>query len=172
MRSQQIQLDLLSEDRTPSETLNYALARERGQANQQKTNSSHSTIHADNPWFEKVQYIKRQNRSPMLPTPQTGQIQNCRRCGNKFFQEHLNICPAKNEACRICIKIGHFAKLCRSEMPPRSIYIPQQKRQQNSTGTESPQSYNQLAPRQTQEKNQKYKRGNRNGRPNGNRRNN
>ena len=36
MRNQQIQMDLLSEDRTPSETLNYALAREIGQANQQK----------------------------------------------------------------------------------------------------------------------------------------
>ena len=134
-------------------TLNYALARERGQANQQKMNSSHSPIYVDNPWFEKVQYIKRKNRSPILPTPQTGQIQNCRRCGNKFLQGHLNICPAKNEACRICKKIGHCAKLCRSEMPPRPIYIPQQKRQQNSTGTQPQQRCNQLAPRQRQQKN-------------------
>ena len=82
MRNQQIQMDLLFEDRTPSETLNYALARERGQANQQKMNnsqSSQSPIHTDNPWFEKIQYIKRQNRGPILPTPQTGQMQNCRR---------------------------------------------------------------------------------------------
>ena len=98
MKNQQIQLDLLSEDRTPSETLIYELARERGQANQQKLNNSHSPIHADNPWFEKVQYIKRQNRGPILPTPQTGQVQNCRRCGNKFLPGHLNICPSKTEA--------------------------------------------------------------------------
>ena len=87
MRNQQIQMDLLSEDRTPSETLNYALARERGQANQQRMHNSQSSkshIHTENPWFEKIQYIKRQNRGPILPTPQTGQIQNCRRCGNKF----------------------------------------------------------------------------------------
>ena len=58
-------------------------------------NSSHSTIHVDNPWFEKVQYIRRQNRSPILPNPQTEQIQNCRRCGNKILQGHLNICPAQ-----------------------------------------------------------------------------
>ena len=69
MNNQQIQLYLLSEDKTPSETLNYALARERGQANQQKMNSSHSSVNTNNPWFEKVQYIKRQNRGPILPTP-------------------------------------------------------------------------------------------------------
>ena len=57
MRNQQIQMDLLSEDRTPSETLNYALARERGRANQQtmhNSQSSQSHIHRDNPWFEKI----------------------------------------------------------------------------------------------------------------------
>ena len=36
MRNQQIQMDLLSEERTPSETLQYALARERGQESQKK----------------------------------------------------------------------------------------------------------------------------------------
>ena len=153
MRNQQIQMDLLSEDRTPSETLNYALARERGQANQQKmhnSQSSQSHIHTDNPWFEKIQYIKRQNRGPILPTPQTGQIQNCRRCVNKFLPGHLNICPAKNEACRVCKKIGHYAKLCRSEMPPRPTFRPLQ--QQTNTREQPPQRYNQLAQRQTQQK--------------------
>ena len=152
MRNQQIQMDLLYEDSTPSETLNYALARERGQANQQKMKNSQSPIHADNPWFEKVHYIKRQNRGPLIPTPQTGQIQNCRRCGNKFLPGYLNICPAKIEACRICKKIGHFAKLCRSEMPPRPTFRPQQRQQQNNTGLQPQQRYNQLAQRQTQQK--------------------
>ena len=152
MSNQQIQMDLLSEDRTPSETLYYALARERGQANQRKMNISHSSINTNNPWFEKVQYMKRQNRGPMLPTPQTGQIQNCRRCGNKFLAWHRNIYPTKNEACRIRKKIGHFPKLCTSEMPPRPSYIPQQRRQQNNTGTQPQQRYIQLAPRQTQQK--------------------
>ena len=158
MRNQQIQMDLLSEDRTPSETLNYALARERGQANQQKMHNSQisqSHTHTDNPWFEKIQYIKRRSRGPILPTPQTGQIQNCRRCGNKFLPGHLNICPAKNEACRICKKIGHFAKLCRSEMPPRPTFRPQQRQQQMNTGSHTQQNYNQLAQRQTQQKFQK-----------------
>ena len=65
---------------------------------------------------------------------------------------HLNICPTKNEACRICEKIGHFAKLCRPEMPPSPTYRPQHKHQQNSTGTQPQQRYNQLAQRQTQQK--------------------
>ena len=94
-----------------------------------------SHIHTDNLWFEKIQYIKRQNRGPILPTPQTGQRQNCRRCGNKFLPGQLNICPAKNEACRICKKIGHFAKLFRSEMPPRPTFRPQQQQQQMNTGS-------------------------------------
>ena len=94
-------MDLLSEDRTPSETLNYTLARERGQANQQKMNSLHSSINPNNPWFEKIQYINRQNRGPILPTPQTGQIQSCRRCGNKILPGHQKTYPAKNEACPI-----------------------------------------------------------------------
>ena len=68
MRNQQIQMDLLSEDRTPSETLNYALARERGQANQQKMNNSQKPQHANNPWFEKIQYIKRQQSTNLTNT--------------------------------------------------------------------------------------------------------
>ena len=152
MNNQQIHLYLLSEDNTPSETLNYALAREWGQANQQKTNSSHSAVNTNNPWLEKVQYKKRQNRGPILPTPQTGQIQSCRWCNKKFLPGHLNICPAKNEACRIRKKIGHFAKLCKSEMPSRPSYIPQQRRQKNNTGTQPQQRYKQLALRQTPQK--------------------
>ena len=43
MRNPQIQMDVLSEDRDPIRTLQYALARERGQENRQKmTNTSRS----------------------------------------------------------------------------------------------------------------------------------
>ena len=110
MNNQQIQMDLLSEERTPSETLQYALARERGQESQQKMINSNTNTTTLNTWFEKIQYTKRQNKAPILPTPQSGQIQDCRRCGNKFFPCHLNVCPAKNEVCRICKKIWPFRK--------------------------------------------------------------
>ena len=94
MNNQQIQIHLLSEERTPSETLQYALAGERGQENQQKMRNTNTNTQ-QNPWFEKIQYIKRQNRVPILPTPQSGQIQDCRRCGNKFLLGHLNVRPRK-----------------------------------------------------------------------------
>ena len=58
----------------------------------------------------------------------------------------------KNKACRICKKIGHFAKHCRSEMPPRPTFRPQQRQQQMNTGSQHPQRYNQLAQTQTQQK--------------------
>ena len=155
MNNQQIQMDLLSEERTPSETLQYALARKRGQESQQKMINTNTNPAPQNPWFEKIQLIKRQNRVPILPTTQSGQIQDCRRCGNKFLPGHLNVCPAKNEACRICEKIGHFAKLCRSEMPPRSQYNAQQRRQRNYTsqqnysGHQQQNRNNQLVTRKT-----------------------
>ena len=88
-------MDLLSEERTPSEALQYALARERGQESQQKMRITNTNTLQANPWFEKIQYIKRQNRVSILPTPQSGQIQDCRRCGNKFLPGHLNVCPRK-----------------------------------------------------------------------------
>ena len=80
-------------------------------------NNTNTTTNTDNPWFENLQYIKRQKRAPIPPAPQSGQIQGCRSCGKKFLSGHLNICPSKNEVCKIFQKIGNFAKLCRSEMP-------------------------------------------------------
>ena len=46
-------------------------------------------------------------------------------------------------------KIGHFAKLCRSEMPPRSQYNAQQRRQQNYSGHQQQNINNQLVTRKT-----------------------
>ena len=45
MSNPQIQMDLLSEDRDPLETLHYAITKERGQENQQRI----SNTHAQNP---------------------------------------------------------------------------------------------------------------------------
>ena len=42
MSNPQIQMDLLSEDRDPLETLQYAIARERGQENQQRISNTHA----------------------------------------------------------------------------------------------------------------------------------
>ena len=37
----------------------------------------------------------------------------CTRCGLEFSQNHLAVCKAKNERCRNCSTIGHFARMCK-----------------------------------------------------------
>ena len=59
MRNPQIQMDLLSEDRDPIGTLKYALARMRGQENQQKmANPNRTTLETNPIGPADVQYIK------------------------------------------------------------------------------------------------------------------
>ena len=125
MRNPQIQMDLLSEDRDPIGTLQYALAREKGQENQQKmTNAGRSHFDTNPQGQSDVQYIRRNNtqqrqstqqRTGILQTPKSGQIPDCWKCGYKFIPGHLSNCPAKNEVCRICKKIGHYAKMCKQK---------------------------------------------------------
>ena len=158
MNNQQIQMDLLSEERTPSETLQYALARERGQESQQKMRNTNTNTLQANPWIEKIQYLKRQNRSQFCQLHNQDKFKTADACGNKFLPGHINVCPAKNGICRICKKMGQFAKQCKSEMPPRSQYNPQQRRQQNYPGQQTYSGYqqqqknNQLVQRKTSQK--------------------
>ena len=73
-------MDMLSEVRTPQQVLNFAINRERGQANQQEILKAHS----GNTNWSNVSYIRKitrnqqqqqQFRQPILPTPQTGKIE-------------------------------------------------------------------------------------------------
>ena len=64
--------------------------------------------------------------------------------------------PSKNEACRICKKIGHFAKLCKSEMPPQPQYNIPQRRQQRYSGPQQ-QRNNQWATKQTSQRMRKIR---------------
>jgi len=41
------------------------------------------------------------------------QNEQCWKCGRRRH-ERLNLCPAINQQCFICNRIGHFAKVCRS----------------------------------------------------------
>ena len=41
--------------------------------------------------------------------------QNCRNCGGHFL--HKTSCPAKGKDCKACGKIGHFARVCRTNPP-------------------------------------------------------
>ena len=113
-------MDLLSEDRDTLETLHYAITRERGQENQPRISSTH----AQNPNGSGINLIQRTRqqtpRRSILPTPpNNNKIPDCWKCGYKFIKGHLDNFRAKNSIGNICKRIGHYAKACRSDIPPR-----------------------------------------------------
>ena len=123
MRNAQIQMDLLSEFRDPIGTLQYALERERGQKNQQNMKNSNRNNIGTNPiGTNEAHYVRRSNiqqSTGILPTPKRSPIPDCWKWGYKFVPGNLNTCQAKQEICRIFKKMGHYAKMCKAEMPPR-----------------------------------------------------
>ena len=98
MRSYNIQMELLSEVRTPQQALNYAINRERGQANQQEN------LKANTSW-NTVSYV-RQNK-PRASTLNTKQ--NLRPAGNVGAHSQWLISKhALQKPCKtICKKFGH-----------------------------------------------------------------
>ena len=42
-----------------------------------------------------------------------GQSEQCWKCGRRRH-ERMNLCPAINQQCFLCSRVGHFAKMCRS----------------------------------------------------------
>ena len=74
--------------------------------------------------------------------------EQCWRCGGSFTAGHMNQCTAEQAVCNICKKTRHFAKRCRSKIPPLPT------RRQNQRGPlQRPQGQsNQLKVRQIQEK--------------------
>ena len=129
MNNSTIQMELLSEVRTPAQVLNFALSRERGQENQRE-------ILRANPfnWNQVNATTQQTNRNQSRPQTNTRRqqkqmqdIQPCWRCGAPFTQGHNINCPAKGAQCNICKKLGHFAKLCRSKMPERPRQRPPQR---------------------------------------------
>ena len=84
-------MELLPENREPIKTLQYALARERSQENQQNMANPNKSLTEIKPiGSTEVQYIRRNNiqqrtstqqRTGILPTPKTGLIPVCWKCG-------------------------------------------------------------------------------------------
>ncbi len=46
--------------------------------------------------------------------------QTCGNCGGTY--PHIRVCPARGKDCKSCGKIGHFARVCRTN-PPSSQYV-------------------------------------------------
>ena len=141
-------MKLLSEVRTAAQVLTFALSRERGQENQKEILRSSAPN-----WNSQMNAITNKN---VRPTPRTQQQntqqlnktnEQCWRRGGSFTAGHINQCTAKQAVCNICKKTGHFAKMCRSKIPPLPA------RRQNQRGPiQRPQGQsNQLKVRQIQE---------------------
>ena len=118
MNNTAIQKELLSEVRTPAQVLNFALSRNRGQKNQIEIlrNSAPN-------WNNQVNAITNNTSRPgprqRQQTQQTNKgKEQCWRCGGTFSPGYLKHCAAKQVICRICKKIGQFAKLCQSKISP------------------------------------------------------
>ena len=114
MKNTVIQMVILSEKRTPAQALNYARAQERVLQNQKEILRGN-----DSNWKITVAHLSaRKTKHAILPTPNTRQYPQCWRCGGSFTPNHNNNRPAKVSKCNICKKPGHFAKICRSQIPP------------------------------------------------------
>ena len=101
MSNPQIQMDLLSEDRDPLETLQYAITRERGQENQQQiSNTQALSPSGSGKNLIQKQRQKTQRRSILPTPPNNNKIPDCWKSGYKFIKRHLDNCPAKNKICK------------------------------------------------------------------------
>ena len=120
MKNTAIQMELLSEVRTPAQVLNFALSRERGQENQKEIYWSSAPN-----WNNTISAVNNTRRAPRLQQQQSPQTNKTNeqswRCGGTFSAGHMNQCPAKQATCNICKKTGHFAKMCRSKIPPYQL---------------------------------------------------
>ena len=147
MNNTVIQMELLSEVRTAAQVFNFALSRERGQENQKEILRSSAPN-----WNIQVNAITKKNARP-APRPQQNVQQTnksneqCWRCGSNFTAGHMNQCTAKQSVCNICKNTGHFAKMCRSKIPP----LPSRRPNQRGLLQRPQGQSNQLKVRQVQE---------------------
>ena len=90
-------------------------------------------MYAETTINNELDYYQHQKQNP---TP------DCWKCGHKFIPGHLNTCPAKQEICSICKKIGPYAKMCKAEMPPRAPQRPHFRNIAQNRNQQNPYQYN------------------------------
>ena len=96
MNNKKIQQKLCTEPKNdPEEAFRFAVAYEEGI-------SQHQTFENGKPEIKSEPiYAVTEKRNP------------CTRCGPEFSQNHISVCKARNEKCRNCAVIGHFARMCK-----------------------------------------------------------
>ena len=135
MSNDEVQKDLLAETKTPEQTLDYAIRREKGLENQIliRKQRSASNMPTTTVKLEPVGFVAKRNntnnnrysskgRRQRQQSQQRGYTQRqqrnqnkqCFKCGNPFGPGHLQQCPAKDKICNKCTKRGHYARLCKS----------------------------------------------------------
>lgn len=62
---------------------------------------------------KKKQFQSQKQASSQKQRPELSHANKCRRCGGSY--PHTDQCPAMGRECRLCHKMNHFAKECRSE---------------------------------------------------------
>ena len=106
MNHSTIQMELLSEVRTPAQVLNFAISRERGQENQREIlQANPSNWNQVNATTQQPHRNQSWTQTSTQRQQQTQEIQPCWRCGAPFTQGHNINCPAKAAQCNICKKM-------------------------------------------------------------------
>ena len=75
---------------------------------------------------------------------QPKKVLTCFYCGLRFsssIAEHREQCKAKNNKCKHCLKVGHFASVCRSSKPLRKVEFTE-KDNNSENEEEDPDLYN------------------------------
>ena len=97
MNNKTVQQKLCTETKNdPNESFRFAIANEEG-INQHRA-------------FEGGRTARKIKNEPVCAVNERNNP--CSRCGLEFFQSHLAVCKAKNERCRNCSLISHFARMC------------------------------------------------------------
>lgn len=113
--------------------LDEAVRQSRSLEDAQKHSEAYSSIHNSLNSVYSVYSIKKEeeNNSEVVDELTTAVIsRKCYFCGNN--QHARNICPARNQTCGYCKKIGHFSKVC--------MKLKASKNTQNSNSNNQPTS--------------------------------
>ncbi|KAJ1179121.1 hypothetical protein NDU88_004357 [Pleurodeles waltl] len=69
----------------------------------------------------------------MIRQSNRSECRKCYRCGSVEHLANNKKCPAKNQKCSSCNRIGHFSRVCRNNMSVKVKYIQEEEQYQSSS---------------------------------------